>query len=189
MKKLNRVSLFAVVVFALIGLSACTSVKKDLGIARNSPDEFSVIKRAPLSVPPEYNLVPPVSKADKSEVVEEQSAEETARQSLMGSAAPAADEAESDKVFLAKLKTDSAKENVRNLIDEENGYILIQNQSVLDKLTSSSDEINPDKFPASEVNAPEEAKRIKQNQDESKPLNEGVVPVIEKKKSTLDKIF
>ncbi|MCP4354402.1 MAG: DUF3035 domain-containing protein, partial [Proteobacteria bacterium] len=33
----------------VIALSACTSMKKELGIARNSPDEFTVIKRAPLT--------------------------------------------------------------------------------------------------------------------------------------------
>lgn len=42
-------------------LSACgTDVKKTLGFEKTVPDEFAVVERAPLTVPPEFNLVPPV---------------------------------------------------------------------------------------------------------------------------------
>ncbi len=43
-----------------IGLGACSQeAKEDLGLAKVAPDEFSVITRAPLSVPPDYTLRPP----------------------------------------------------------------------------------------------------------------------------------
>ena len=41
-------------------LGACTgTVQENLGIAKRSPDEFQVVRRAPLVLPPDYNLRPP----------------------------------------------------------------------------------------------------------------------------------
>ena len=37
-------------------LSACSGVKKKLGLENSAPDEFLVTSRAPLSLPPEYDL-------------------------------------------------------------------------------------------------------------------------------------
>ena len=34
-------------------LAACDSVKRQVGVGRHSPDEFAVVKRAPLTLPPE----------------------------------------------------------------------------------------------------------------------------------------
>lgn len=42
-----------------VGLSACSGVQKQLGLERVSPDEFAVVSRAPLSLPPDVNLRPP----------------------------------------------------------------------------------------------------------------------------------
>ena len=39
-------------------LSACIGVKKKLGLENSAPDEFLVTSRAPLSLPPEYDLRP-----------------------------------------------------------------------------------------------------------------------------------
>ncbi|TAL37176.1 MAG: DUF3035 domain-containing protein, partial [Alphaproteobacteria bacterium] len=50
--------LFAAIALSL-SLSACSDVKKELGMGRNSPDEFMVVKRAPLTLPPDYDLRPP----------------------------------------------------------------------------------------------------------------------------------
>jgi hypothetical protein len=40
-------------------LSACSNFKQVLGIEPTSPDEFAVESRAPLTVPPDFNLRPP----------------------------------------------------------------------------------------------------------------------------------
>ena len=44
---------------ALAMMTACTSVKQDLGMVKEPPDEFRVSPRAPLSMPPQYSLRPP----------------------------------------------------------------------------------------------------------------------------------
>ena len=54
-----RVSAF--VILALLSLSACsTATKEKLGLSKKAPNEFMVAPRAPLSLPPEYNLRPVV---------------------------------------------------------------------------------------------------------------------------------
>ncbi|AHC74004.1 hypothetical protein P856_803 [Candidatus Endolissoclinum faulkneri L5] len=44
----------------LIGLSGCTQIREALGYTKNSPDEFQVVSRPPLSLPPNYELHPPM---------------------------------------------------------------------------------------------------------------------------------
>lgn len=42
-----------------LNLMACKTVtKKDLGLVKESPNEFMVMSRAPLSLPPEYDVRP-----------------------------------------------------------------------------------------------------------------------------------
>ncbi len=51
-------SVFVVLAVAFV-LSACsTETKRKLGLASQAPDEFMVMSRAPLSLPPEYDLRP-----------------------------------------------------------------------------------------------------------------------------------
>lgn len=51
---------FWVLPLVAIALSGCgNSVKKTLGMERTVPDEFSVVERAPLVMPPSFELAPP----------------------------------------------------------------------------------------------------------------------------------
>ena len=40
-------------------LMGCSNVKRNLGLERNQPDEFAVSNRAPLTIPPNFDLMPP----------------------------------------------------------------------------------------------------------------------------------
>ena len=51
-----RKSLSALVLVALVATSGCATFRK-----RNSNEEFSVARSAPLIVPPDFNLAPPVT--------------------------------------------------------------------------------------------------------------------------------
>lgn len=46
---------------AALGLTvaACGGLKDDLGLSKEAPDEFAVVRNAPLSLPPDFNLRPP----------------------------------------------------------------------------------------------------------------------------------
>ena len=48
--------------FALVFLlSSCENVKKGLGMKKDVPDEFLIEKRNPLTMPPNFDLLPPDS--------------------------------------------------------------------------------------------------------------------------------
>ena len=42
-------------------LSSCENVKKGLGMKKDVPDEFLIEKRNPLTMPPNFDLLPPDS--------------------------------------------------------------------------------------------------------------------------------
>ena len=42
-----------------VALSACQGLRQAVGSAKNAPDEFTVVTKAPLVIPPDYNLRPP----------------------------------------------------------------------------------------------------------------------------------
>jgi hypothetical protein len=55
-----RVVLFLVALLtSLLSLSACGDFRKAIGLDRTGPDEFAVESRAPLTIPPEFELRPP----------------------------------------------------------------------------------------------------------------------------------
>lgn len=74
-----RIAGFAV---AAVAISACSGIKEDLGLAKRAPDEFTVVKRPPLSMPPDFALRPPRPGERGPEAAEMR---QQARESLIGS--------------------------------------------------------------------------------------------------------
>jgi len=58
-----RMSKNAAQVAAVLGvglmLVGCNSFRQALGTAKNPPDEFTIVTKSPLVIPPDYNLRPP----------------------------------------------------------------------------------------------------------------------------------
>ena len=48
-----------------LSLTACGGDDGQLGYSKNVPNEFNVVRRAPLSVPPEFNLLPPSNQSSR----------------------------------------------------------------------------------------------------------------------------
>lgn len=183
--KMKQIFMLPLAVAGVLALSACAEVRQELGMGRHSPDEFTVVKRAPLTLPPEYALrppspdnLPPASETTKA-----------ARTVLMGEKQDVAP-ATADTAFLQKAGAQDPDPAIRGQINRDNGYIALQNRSVTDRLIFwNDDSTSRDNAPASVVDPKAEAERVRKNLDEGKPVNDGNVPVIEKKKSALEKIF
>lgn len=182
----------ALLVLSLLALSACSSVKRELGVGRNSPDEFTVVKRAPLTLPPDYALRPPMDPSlpppSKTETVEQ------AKEVVLGKddEKKTAKENKADSALMSKLGTSDDNADIRKIIDEENGIIAIKSTPVTEKLIFwDSEEAAPslEHMPSSIVDPAKEKERLEKNKEEGKPVNEGKVPTIEKKQSTIDKLF
>ena len=76
-----------IVALGALSLGACSSntVKDTLGLDRSAPDEFRVISRPPLSVPPQFTLRPP----SNSDTSPSQASASQQAQSLMVNGKPA----------------------------------------------------------------------------------------------------
>lgn len=59
MRRTGRAALLAAVVLGVAGCGGGPTVGERLGVTRRAPDEFQVVRRAPLVVPPDFNLRPP----------------------------------------------------------------------------------------------------------------------------------
>lgn len=115
-KHLRLTTLFAVLLLAACGSGE--NMREKLGIKSSPPDEFSVVTRAPLSVPPDYTLRPPLPGADRPNEV---SVRDQARQTVFGadSGARASASATGQEDFLKKLGADQADPSIRASIDTE----------------------------------------------------------------------
>ena len=69
-------------VLIVLGTAGCGDTRKALGFEKNPPDEFQVISRAPLSMPPDFALRPPDPGAPRPQ---EQSPREQAQTVVFGS--------------------------------------------------------------------------------------------------------
>jgi hypothetical protein len=76
----NRLPAVAVLSVAAASLLAgCTDVRRAIGLEQVAPDEFAVESRAPLTIPPEFDLRPPQPGAPRPQ---EKSANQQARQAF-----------------------------------------------------------------------------------------------------------
>ena len=106
---------------AILALGACSEkTKQNLGLVNTAPDEFAVVTRAPLSVPPDYALRPPRPGAGRPM---EMTTQEQARKTVFGEADvkgtyrnPATG---TDNAFLNKVGVQNADPNIRNTVDSE----------------------------------------------------------------------
>jgi hypothetical protein len=195
---------FLMLMVPLVVLAGCadSSVRDTLGLNRDAPDEFTVVSRPPLSLPPEFSLRPPApGEAPRGTPTDEQ-----ARSLLIGKPVTSTDPARleasgvetavtpvirSDVLsggasrLLTKAGADAADADIRDKlgVDERTPVDTSNAPTLLDKL-SGAEKAEP------VVDAKKEAERLRSNKDEGKPVNEGDVPTEDTKpRSLIDRIF
>jgi hypothetical protein len=126
---LNRVAAVAVLAAGL-GLTGCSSTKQALGMTKVTPDEFRVVTKAPLVVPPDYALRPPSPGEPRPQELEPESA---ARTALLGQRA-AEQRSDGEKLLVAKAGADKADPLIRYVVDDEFGHIAHKDRSFADRV-------------------------------------------------------
>lgn len=181
-------------IVALTGLAlavtGCESTKETFGLNKQSPDEFQVVSRAPLSLPPEYNLRAPEPGIARPQTG---TTTEQARRILTGETPNpvardlnTADRSSGEVVLLEKGGVQYADPDIRTEVDRETSILIKENDSVIDKLVFWQQK--PD-F-GSQVDAEKEAKRIRDQQALGNSVTDGDTPTIERrKKGILEDIF
>lgn len=171
MKHLKIALSLSCIAFAL---SACSGAKETLGLNRSSPDEFSVVRRAPLAMPKGLALPPPVPGAQRPQ---EDTVQEAAQKAIFGHKLESNTHhsTSAESLLLQKAGSDLAQEDIRDTVDAEMEEYDRNKTPVVDRILNV---VKKDSTPASIVNAKEEAERIKRNKTEGKPITEGETPTL-----------
>lgn len=149
----------ALAVVSTLALAACgngnADVKEKLGLKVAPPDEFSVVTRAPLVVPPDYTLRPPRPGAERPN---ELSVREETRKTVFGvsDTAPAKQGESANSDFLNKLGANQSDPNIRDSINTEVREMDNKERPVADKLLFWKEKDAPGKT----IDPVEEQKRI-----------------------------
>jgi len=113
-----------------LSMAGCSSTAQALGLTKVTPDEFRVVTKAPLTVPPDYALRPPSPGEPRPQELQPESA---ARNAILGQRA-ALTRSEGEKLLAAKAGGDKADPLVRYVVDDEFGDIAHKEPSFADKV-------------------------------------------------------
>lgn len=109
---------------AALGLvTGCDSTKEALGLKRERPDEFSVLERRPLTVPPGYGIRPPeAGLKNTAEIHPEDDAKAIVNKGERTNASAPTQASAAEKAILQKAAKPEGEEidNIRATLAEEN---------------------------------------------------------------------
>jgi hypothetical protein len=178
-----------VALIGAIALSGCTDARRALGYEKAPPDEFQVVERAPLAMPPDFSLRPPAPGAVRPQ---EGNVRDQARQALAGrtTGTPVSAQGRStgDVALLKKAGAEQIQPDIRVVVNKETQALAEADKSFTDKLVFWR---KPDGVGASEqLDATKEAQRLRENQALGRAVGDGDSPrIARRKKGMLEGIF
>jgi hypothetical protein len=128
--RVNRVIVATALMAATAGLAGCQSTSRALGMAKVTPDEFRVVTKAPLVVPPDYALRPPAPGEPRPQELQPESA---ARTALLGQR-EAQVRSDGEKLLVAKAGAEKADPLIRYVVDDEFGDVAHKDKSFADRV-------------------------------------------------------
>ena len=171
-------------------LSACEGGIGDaLGLGKNAPDEFAVVRSAPLTLPPDFTLRPPRPGEARPN---EESVREQAKVALFNEAgALAIDDStaaatQGEAAFIERAGAADVDPNIRHIVDREFSGYASEDESFIDSLLFWQEE----QLPGEVVDAGAEAERLRENAEAGKPMTAGETPTIKRReKALLEGVF
>lgn len=162
-----------------IALSACSKTAEQFDFSKKAPDEFAITTRAPLEMPPDYNLRPPRPGAHRPQ---EETTVEEAKQAVFGAEstqtkAQAEPMTSGEAILLQKSNATSVDPNIRAKIDKETAEVIKESTPTVDRILGKvGKKVDA---PATVVDPVKETERIIQNQKTGKSVTDGKTPTIE----------
>ena len=180
----------------VVVLSSCEGIKRQVGLAKSAPDEFTVVSKAPLILPPDFTLRPPRPGASGPQEVQ---VSEQARRALIRTGRSATgststqesankpSRTRAENVFLRNAGADKADPEIRTVIRRETLALAEKDSTFTRRLMFwRADEVED----GSLVDAEKESERLREAAAKGESPAEGEVPVIERKGSSiLKRIF
>jgi hypothetical protein len=190
---LTKSTIIAGALVAAAALSGCTDTRRALGLEKSTPDEFNVVSRAPLSLPPDYRLRPPQPGATRPQegTVQQQAKQSIFRagetgESRQQASIPQGNRSEAEMALLRQAGAGREDPNIRQTVNAEATRQLDADRSFVDTLLFWR--ATPQ--PGTVIDAQKENQRLRENLALGRPSTEGETPIIQrKKKALLEGIF
>ena len=155
----------SLIAIAAIALGGCSSFDQLNGNAKSSPDEFQVVVRPPLTLPPSFSFTPLQQEAiDDAQTQEASSATATADEVITGTAR--ADASGFDALF----GTQERLAGIREIVNTETYGIQRDRRVAVEVLFGGTPNVGPI------LNAEEEAIRIRKATSDNQPLDATPTP-------------
>lgn len=187
----SRVPLLVLAAAVMAGLAGCEQAREAIGMGKQVPDEFAVVSRAPLSIPPDFRLRVPVPGAQRPQ---EATTRDKARQVLVGSAAQGAGRSTppaaapvsgrfsaGEMALLKRAGAVSPDPSIRVTVDRESSALAEAEKSVFDKVVFWRKPLPP----GSAVDPEKESRRLREASALGDNPSKGEVPVIERRERGL----
>lgn len=113
---MTKTLILSAVVSAAFLASGCSTIARAAGATKTTPNEFNITTKAPLVVPPEYNLRPPQAGEYRPE---EAYSSRVAREALLGDIDDA-EPSEGEVVLMSQAGVARANPEIRVAIDGQN---------------------------------------------------------------------
>jgi len=128
----TRIYSVAAVLALGAGLGACQelSTTNNRGLSSNLPDEFRVVARAPLVIPPDFGLRPPMPGEPRPQELQP---ERTARAALVGPES-ARGASEGERILMTKAGVADSNPSIKLVIDDEFGDLAYKEKSFADRV-------------------------------------------------------
>ncbi len=118
----------AILLIGAGGLAGCQSTQAALGMTKVTPDEFRVVTKAPLVLPPDYSLRPPAPGEPRPQELQPESA---ARTALLGMREGEV-RSDGEKLLVTRAGSDHADPLIRYVVDDEFGDLSHKDKSFAD---------------------------------------------------------
>ncbi|USG62130.1 DUF3035 domain-containing protein [Sneathiella marina] len=182
--------LCGLVILGAMALTGCEGTKQALGIGgKQGPDEFTVITKAPLIIPPDFSLRPP---APGSKGPQDQLTDNAAKTALLGTQvntgsvtpaeAQAAGVSAGELALLREAGAENADPGIRRIVDDETIILTEEDETFMEKVMFWQDQppfgtvVDPSK----------EKKRLQENAALGEtPADGPATPTIERRKRAL----
>jgi hypothetical protein len=180
-------------------LTGCETARDALGLNKKAPDEFAVVTKAPLVLPPEFGLRPPEPGAPRPQEV---SARERAQAALGGRSGEAAGQlgpvartgntqnvqrSAGESVLLQQAKASNPDPDIRRKVNDEFTQLAERDRRLVDRLVFWQ---KPQEAAGTVIDPSREAQRLRENAAQGKAVTTGDVPTVKRReRGILEGIF
>lgn len=171
-----------------LAAAACSNVRESLGLEPKPPDEFTVVRKAPLTIPPDFNLRPPRPGAARPQEIDPRIQAQAALGGSGSGAAPgrpAGNTTVGEQALLRQAGGSRTNAAIREVLNGEDAILNETDVSFVDRLIFWRTRGNPDV-----LNPTREQQRVRQQTAAANATPEQEAPIIRRKgRSILSGIF